>query len=380
MAGNFTAEKIGFPRGDTLLLSLVIVLSGIGIGVLFSASHYYGEIRFNDPFFFLRRHAVHLLFGVFLGFLSYRIPLGIVKKYIPLLLLLGLVSVALTFIPGVGQSMLGANRWLIIGGISFQPSELLKVAVVLYLAHIFSKKKDRMDDIVNTILPPLVVVSLITALVYLQNDFSTAFFIFFIALAMFFIANIKLIYFIFLGTAVIPLGGILLFTKEHRVRRLIAFLDPGVDPVGAGYQINAARSALMNGGFWGAGLGEGTKKLGGLPEAHSDFVFAVLGEEMGLLGIVFVLALFGLLAYRGYKISLERKDLFGYYLGFGITTALIYQVLLNSAVVSGLVPATGITLPFFSSGGSSLVITLIMSGILLNLSRQSDIPGEEGSE
>ena len=157
---------------------------------------------------------------------------------------------------------------------------------------------------------------------------------------MFFIARVRLVYFISIATIGLPLAAILLFTKEHRVQRIIAFLNPQQDP-DASYQVNAARSALLNGGLWGKGLGEGSKKLGGLPEAHSDFVFAVLGEEMGFLGVIFVLSVFAAFAFRGYAIALRSGDPFGYYLAFGCTTSIFYQALANIGVVSGLMPATG---------------------------------------
>jgi len=285
--------------------------------------------------------------------------------------MLSLLLTLLTFIPGVGLPVLGARRWLFVFGRSFQPSELVKFCLVLYLATLFSKKEERINDPLNSILPPLIVVSFFVTLIYLQNDFSTAFFILFISIAMFFIARIKLRYFFFLGFIVLPLGVLLLFSKAHRVKRIIAFLNPALDPSGSGFQVIAARSALINGGFWGRGLGSGVKKLGGLPEAHSDFIYAVISEEIGFLGALFVLFLFILFAWRGYSISLKARDNFIYYLSFGITSLIFVQSLMNIAVVIGLIPATGIPLPFFSSGGSSIVLTLFMSGLLLNLSRST---------
>ena len=265
---------------------------------------------------------------------------------------------------------MGARRWLFVFGQSFEPSELVKFSIVLYLAAIFSKKQDRINDPVNSLLPPLLVVSLFVALIYLQNDFSTAFFILLIALAMFLIAQVRILFFLLLSLLFVPLGGMLLFTKAHRVRRLMAFLNPLADPSGSGYQVIAAQSAFISGGFWGRGLGKGVRKLGGLPEAHSDFIYAVVGEETGFLGALFVLLLFLVLAWRGYSLAMKGKDSFTRYLAFGITSTITLQALLNIAVVTGLVPATGIPLPFFSSGGSSMLLTLTMGGVLFNLSRQ----------
>ncbi|RKX78412.1 MAG: hypothetical protein DRP87_06300 [Spirochaetes bacterium] len=232
-----------------------------------------------------------------------------------------------------------------------------------------SKKSERINDFVYTLLPLFIVTLTFVTLIYLQNDFSTAFFIFFIAVVMLFVAGLKIFHFVFISAVGIPAAFILLFTKEHRVKRLIAFLNPQIDPIGAGYQVNMARSALIGGGLWGTGVGEGTIKLGALPEAHSDFVFAVLGEEMGFLGVMFVLGILITFAVRGYTIAAKSSDQFNSILAFGITTTIFYQALLNIGVVSGLVPATGIPLPFFSLGGSSIVVTLFMYGVLLNLSR-----------
>jgi len=373
---KFTAEKVRNNSGDFLLLALTILLIGIGLAVLFSSSYYYGDLRFDDPLYFIKRQLLKAGVGALLAVIVSRLPMESLKKFIPAILFVSLVATGLTFMPGLGRTILGARRWIFVGGVSFQPSELAKVAVILYLAYIFSKKEERIDDFFNSVFPPLIIVFLFIALIYLQNDFSTAFFLFLLSLVLFFIARIRIIYFLLLSAVGIPLSLVLIFTKEHRVRRILAFLNPDMDPVGAGYQVNAAHAALVNGGFWGVGLGEGTKKLGGLPEAHSDFIFAVLGEEMGFLGILFVLALFAVFAFRGYSVALKSANRFNYYCAFGITTCILFQALLNIAVVSGLVPATGIPLPFFSSGGSSIIMTLIMCGILLNLSREVKPTGE----
>lgn len=371
METSFSAEKLTKEKGDYVLFGLLVLLVGLGLAALFSSSFYYGESRFGDPLYFLKRQLVLVVLGVVLGFFVSRVSLNFIRRLLPALVIFSLLLTVLTFVPGLGRTTMGAKRWIYLFGYSFQPSELAKLTVILYLAHIFSKKEDKMDEFAKSVLPPLVICSAFVILVYLQNDFSTAFFIFFLILIMFFIAKIRFVYFILLAVVGIPLAVILLFTKEHRVQRLMAFLDPGKDPIGAGYQVNASRSALMNGGLWGKGLGEGTKKLGGLPEAHSDFIFAALGEEMGFFGVLFILAVFMAFAFRGYSAAVKSSSKFGYYLAFGLTTSILYQALLNIAVVSGLVPATGVPLPFFSSGGSSIVVTLIMCGLIMNVSRNS---------
>ncbi len=376
---GFSAEKINHKSSDFILLALIILLAGLGIATLFSASYYYGEVKFGNPRYFLDRQLLFIMTGFVILFFVSRLPVEIFIKSIPLLLFVTFSLMVLTLIPGIGREVLGGKRWIVVGNNSFQPSELVKLSIILYLAHILSKKSDQKNDFINGVLPPFIVVAVFASLIYMQNDFSTAFFILFISLAIFFIAGIHLGYFAFIFTAVVPLTLMLLFTREHRVRRLIAFLNPDSDPARAGFQVIAAKLALGSGGFWGKGLGLGTKKLGGLPEAHSDFIFAVLGEEAGFVGIAAILILFLIFAARGYALSLRyyEKNKFAYYLVFGLTTSVLYQALINIAVVSGIVPVTGIPLPFFSSGGSSIIVTFIMCGIILNFSRIS-LSGEVG--
>jgi cell division protein FtsW len=372
---NFSAEKIENKPGDFMLILLIVLLAGIGISALFSASYYYGNYKFGDSAYFFTRQLVFMLFGFVLFFSVSRLSLSFITNMIPLLLFISLILMLATFIPGLGREMMGGRRWIIIAGRSLQPSEFVKLTIILYLASIFGKKHDKINDFFNTVLPPLLVVAIFTALILAQNDFSTAAFVMIISLSMFFVAGVRYGYFLFIFAAILPLSGMLLFSKEHRVRRIISFLDPASDPSNAGYQVLSARRALSNGGFWGTGIGLGSQKLGGLPEAHSDFIFAVIGEEAGILGITFIIVLFLALGVRGYILSLKfrEKNLFAYFLTFGLTTSILYQALVNMAVVSGMVPVTGITLPFFSHGGSSVLVTFIMCGLLLNLSRNKNI-------
>ncbi len=375
---TFSPERVEHERYDTLLLGAIILLVGIGLSVLFSASYFYSERLMGDPLYFFKKQAAFVALGASIAFVLSRISVELVRRSSPVVLLVAFALSLMTFLPGIGTEVQGANRWITLGGASFQPSELVKLALVLYLASLFAKKHERINDLVNSVLPPVIVVSVFAGIVYLQNDFSTAFFLVVLALVMFFVAGVRLMYFAFLGTFVLPMSAILLFTKEHRVNRIIAFLDPRTDPVGSGYQVIASRSALANGGLWGTGLGMGTKKLGGLPEAHSDFVFAVLAEELGLVGVVAVCGLFLLFALRGYGIAIGTEDRFARYLAFGLTTSLFLQAVLNMAVVCGVVPATGIPLPFFSQGGSSVFVSLCMCGLLLSLSKgHNDREGEE---
>ncbi len=369
MNGSFVVEKIDSRPADFLFTGITVLLAGLGLAFLFSASFYYGERQFGNSYHFVIRHAVYLLVGSAGAVLMSRISFDFLRRLVPVMLLASFILLLLPFVPGIGGTVMGARRWILLFGYSFQPSEFAKLTVIIYLAYIFSKKNERLDDLVNTVVPPLIIISLFTMTIYGQNDFSTAFFLLSVSVAMFFVSGIRLSYFIFLATTVVPLAFILVFTKEHRVQRIIAFLRPELDPSGTGYQVLAARDALVKGGLFGVGLGRGTEKIGGLPEAHSDFVFAVLGEETGLLGVIAITAVFVLFAVRGYGIALRSKDSFSFLLGFGCVTAVFFQAMFNIAVVAGLVPATGIPLPFFSSGGTSLIVTLLMCGLIMNISR-----------
>ncbi|MEE8441678.1 MAG: putative lipid II flippase FtsW [Spirochaetia bacterium] len=378
MADRFVLERIApgradrSGRGDRALLSVLFLLVGVGLAVLFSSSYFWAEQLYGDAFRLIRRQAVYVGLGVVLALVASRISLERLRGSVRLLLLGGLLIMALTFVPGLGEEYLGARRWILLFGYSFQPSEFIKVVVVFYLAHILSKKEGQLNDTLNSIVPPMIVVGLFAAIIYLQNDFSTAAFVIGLALLMMFVARVRFRFFVGLAIVILPLTVILLLTREHRVLRILAFIDPELDRFGSGYQVLAARIALENGGAWGAGIGRSLQKYGSLPEPHSDFVFAIVGEEFGFVGVLSVLGLFTAFAVKGYQTALRAADTFRSLIAFGVTSAILLQALLNMAVVCGLVPATGIPLPFFSAGGSSVLMSLLMCGLLINVARSND--------
>lgn len=377
--GNAVPGSAALPA-DTVLIATLIILTGSGLAVLLSASYFYGDRVFDDPLRFFRRQVLWVALGMVTAAVAAAVRLQRVRQAIPLLLAVSLPLVILTFVPGIGLRALGAQRWIVVAGMSFEPSELVKLALVLYLAHILDRKGDQRPgsaplrgpygQTLRIILPPMLIVALFASLVYLQNDFSTPIYLVFLAMAMLWLAGVRLGLFAALTVVGTPLALMAVLSKEHRVLRLIAFLEPTADPAGSGYQVLAARDALARGGIWGTGIGRGRMKLGPLPEAHSDFIFAVAGEELGLVGVVMILGLFAILAWRGYLIVRHHPDRFARFLAFGLTTSIVGQAFLNLAVVSSLVPATGLPLPFFSSGGSALLTTFAMCGLLLGLSRR----------
>ena len=363
-------ERIEKQRGDMFLVMLLVVILGVGITLLFSSSWSFSTRAYNDPLFLVKRQLLWAGLGGAAAFIVSLTPLSVFRRWMPAILLGTLAAVLLPFLPSVGTSVLGSRRWITLFGLSFQPSELVKLTLVLYLASYFARREEGQPITMNALIPPFLVTCVFAGIVLLQNDYSTAIFILVTGLAMMYISQVRLLHFFLVTLYTVPLGFLLLFTREHRVQRLLAFFDPSNHSTGTGYQIVTAKAALVSGGLFGKGLGRSAAKLGPLPMSYSDFIYTIVGEETGLLGALFVLALFGLLAWRGYRIALLSKDRFSRAAAFGLTSALCLQALLNMAVASGLVPTTGVTLPFFSAGGSSLFTTLVMCGLLVNLSRR----------
>ena len=366
---RFEADRMVIRMSDSGLLGIMVLLTGTGVSALFSASYHFGRIAAGDPFYFLNRQILWIMLGTLFSFILSRVPLALIRKMTHPFVIITIIMNVLTYVPGIGSTAGGATRWIEIGGNSFQPSELVRVALVLYMAHILDKKKDRMDDFLNSILPVLIMSVILTVLVYFQNDFSSAIYVFLLAILLLFLAGIRWSY-IAGGSAAILLSAIpMVMAKPYRLERIRSWLSPLSDPSGAGYQLLKSRMALQNGHFWGLGLGQGQIKLGGLPAAHSDFVFAVVGEETGFAGILFILLLFLIFAVKGYSVALNSGSCYVRLAAFGLTSSVYFQVLINAAVVCGALPATGIPLPLFSAGGTSTLVTLGIFGLLINFSR-----------
>ncbi|QEN07905.1 putative lipid II flippase FtsW [Oceanispirochaeta crateris] len=366
---RFEADRMVLRVSDSGLLGIMVLLTGTGVSALFSASYHFGRVAAGDPFYFFNRQILWIVLGTLFSFILSRMPLTLIRRLTHPFIITTIVLNILTYVPGIGSTAGGASRWIEIGGNSFQPSELVRVALVLYMAHILDKKKDRMDDFLNSILPVLIMSVFMTVLVYFQNDFSSAIYVFLIAILLLFLAGIRWSY-IFGGSAAIVLSAIpMVMAKPYRLERIRSWLSPLADPSGAGYQLLKSRMALQNGHFWGLGVGQGQVKLGGLPAAHSDFVFAVVGEETGFAGIVFILFLFLVFAIKGYSVALNSSSCYVRLAAFGLTSSVYFQVLINAAVVCGALPATGIPLPLFSAGGTSTLVTLGIFGLLINFSR-----------
>jgi cell division protein FtsW len=286
------------------------------------------------------------------------------------LVIFAVILCALTFVPGIGDTRNGASRWIKLPlGWTFQSSELVKLVLPLYLAHIFDKKQEGLDEFSHGVLPPVLITALFFVIIYLQNNFSTAVFIAVNALIIFFLAGVRLRYFFSAIIMLLPLSGLLILTKEHRLRRLISYVKPEWEPQGSGYQVGSSVRTIISGGLFGKGLGQGTRKIASIPEVHSDFIFSSFAEEAGFLGVTLIFILFGVFAFLGYRGAMRAPSAYRRLLACGLVTMILSQVMLNVAVVSGALPATGIPLPFFSAGGSSLISTLFMAGIVVNICR-----------
>ena len=360
-------ERVEKRRADFTLVLLVVVMTGTGLALLFSASSSFSSRTWEDPLYLVRRQLLWVGVGAVAAFVLSLTPLEFLRARMPALLLVSLVLMLLPFVPGLSVERLGARRWFGLFGQTFQPAEAAKAVLVLYLASYFGRRGE--EPVMADLVPPLVVTLVFAALVYAQNDYSTAVFVVATGLALCFAAGARALTLAALGLFALPLGFLLAFTREHRVARLLTFLGISADPAGSAWQIVNSHAALVAGGFWGRGLGRGTARLGALPEAHSDFIFSVIGEETGLAGTLFVLALFAVFAWRGFSLAAKAGDRFASLTAYGITLTVVLQALLNMAVAVGLVPTTGVTLPFFSAGGSSMLATLALCGVLVNVSR-----------
>jgi cell division protein FtsW len=378
---RFDTEKpAAAPRGDHVLTACVLLLTGTGLVSLYSASYTFGERFFSDGLYFFTRQAIFGGAGILLFLIASRLRLEQVRKLVKLMVAGAALLCVLTFVPGIGVTKNGASRWIHIGSWTYQPSELVKVVLPLYLAHIFDKKKDDLDSFTSGILPPVLITALFFVLIYLQNNFSTAVFVAVNALVIFFLAGVKLRYFFAAVVMLLPLSSLLILTREHRLRRLISYVWPDWEPQGAGYQVRSSLLTISSGGFWGKGIGRGTRKIASVPEIHSDFIFASFAEESGFVGVLLLFVLFCAVAYLGYGAALRAEQPFRRLLAAGLTTMILSQTLFNIAVVAGALPATGIPLPFFSAGGSSLATTLLMMGFIVNISRRKGISGTSVEE
>jgi cell division protein FtsW len=353
---------------DLTLFGVALLLSAFGLVMVYSASAVYALGRFGTDTHFALRQLLYLGAGLVAMAFAMRLDYRTLARWSRPLLIAAVVLLIVVLVPGVGVRVGGAQRWFRLGPLSLQPSELAKLALMIYLATILADENRRLKALGTGFVAPLLVVGLVTGLTLLQPDLGTAVLLGLSALLLMFVAGARLVYLAGAGLIAAPLAWFAIAGTPWRLQRLLAFFDPEGHKEGAGYQVYEALLTLGSGGLRGVGLGEGQQKLFYLPEAHTDFILPVIGQELGFLGVSAVIVLFGLLLWRGGRAALGAPDRFGRYLALGFTGVLGFQACMNMAVVVGVMPTKGITLPFVSYGGTSLVTSLFMVGVLLSIS------------
>jgi cell division protein FtsW len=355
---------------DKWLLLAVVALLALGVTMVLSTSYLYSQERFADGTYFFRKQLIAISAGLVALVVCSIVPSTIYRRLSYPLLGLTLLVLVLVLIPGIGVTRGGARRWLMLPGFAFQPAEMAKLALVLYLAHSMARKADKIKTFSLGVLPHLIVGAVFLAALLLEPDFGTALILGVLLYLMLFVGGVRLPHILATGVMALPLLVYLMLTAEYRLRRLMAFMDPWREASSSGFQVVQSLIAFGSGQLWGRGLGESRQKLFYLPEAHTDFVFSVLGEELGLLGALAVLILFGIITVRGLRLTSRIEEPFEQYLAFGLTVLLGLQALIHMGVVMGLMPTKGLVLPFISYGGSAMVINLMEAGMLLGLSRR----------
>lgn len=357
-------------RKDRLLIVVIVILSMFGIIMVYSSSIAFAEEKFNNPYFFLVRHLIWLSLGILVFMATYKFNYKKWRKFAKPLLLFSFFLILLTLSP-LGWEAGGAKRWLRMGGFTFQPSELIKFTLLIWLADLLERRKKEVSNFFEGLTPPLLIIGSFLVLLLFQPDLGTGLLIAGVSFCLFFVGGASLKHLFGLFLLSLPTLYALIFTKEYRKNRIIAFLNPWENPKTSGYNLIQSLIAVGSGGMLGRGLGEGRQKLLYLPSAHNDFIFAVIGEELGFIGTSLVVLLFLCILITGLIIAKRAPDLYASYLTLGITLMITGQAFINMGVNVGLLPTKGIPLPLVSAGGSSLVVTFALLGMLAQIGKQA---------
>ncbi len=356
---------------NIILLISVVIISLFGVLMIYSSSYIWAEYKFNDPYKFLKSQLIFLILGYIIMFIVSKINYQKYQKYSNIIFGICFILLVLVLIPGIGTVRNGSRSWFGVGGFGIQPSEFTKLGLIIFTSKYLKNNNKELRDIKKGVLPILIVLMLVFGLIMLQPDFGTGVVIVISIVALLFVSGVKMNFFIKIGLLGLVGVVVLIIIAPYRMERIVSFLNPWSDPLGSGFQIIQSMYAIGPGGLLGLGFGNSIQKHFYLPEPQTDFIFSIISEEFGFMGILIVSSLFITIIYQGIKISIKCEDAFGKYLAFGITFSLAFQTLLNLMVVVGLIPVTGVTLPFLSYGGSSLLITLLSMGILLNISKST---------
>lgn len=356
---------------DFILLIVTFSLLAVGMTMVYSASAIWAEYKFDDSFFFAKRQMLFAVIGIIAMFFIMNVDYWTWRTWSKVILITCFVLLVLVLIPGIGNVRNGSRSWIGVGAFSVQPSEFMKLAMIAFLAKFLSEKQKLITSFKSGLLPSLGLVFTAFGLIMLQPDLGTGTVMVGTCVVMIFISGARISHFVYLGLLGVAGFVGLIASAPYRMDRITSFLDPWKDPLGTGFQMIQSLYAIGPGGLFGLGLGESRQKFFYLPEPQTDFIFAIIAEELGFIGGSFVLILFSLLLWRGIRVALGAPDLYGTLLATGIIAMIAIQVMINIGVVTGLMPVTGITLPFLSYGGSSLTLMLMAVGVLLNISRYS---------
>ena len=352
-----------------LLITAAILIS-TGIVMVYSSSSCYAYERFHDSAFYLRRHLIHFVIALILAGFFIRFDYRRLRDHAKTLLMISILALVLVFFPGIGHEAGGAKRWIRIGALGFQPSEFAGLFLIIYLADCLERKQVYIKNFFRAFMPPLIVTGVVVLLILLQPDLGTSIALMAVCIFIFFVAGSDMRHLFPLIFVSVPALYFLIFRVPYRLRRIMGYLDPWSDVESTGFQIVQSFLALGSGGIFGLGLGASRQKLFYLPQAHTDFIFSIIGEELGLIGTLGIVFLFSVFVWIGIRISINAKDIFGKLLALGITVSIGLKAIINMAVSTGAIPTKGLPLPFISYGGTALVFNIIGVALLLNIAEK----------
>jgi cell division protein FtsW len=373
--GELTANS----HHDFALLASALVLVSLGLTMVFISSTVMAAAQYQDPYFFVKRQTIYALFGVLVLGFGRTTDYHVYKRYAYWLLLAALIGLVLVFVPHIGAKIRGSARWLRLGPVALQPSEFAKLAMVIFLAYSLSRKQEKMKYFAIGFLPHMLIAGLFIALILKEPDFGTSMTLAGIVFIMLLVGGTRFTYSLISFSLAIPAAVVMVLKDPKKFSRILSFLDPWKYGQDVGYQLKQSLLAIGSGCLWGMGPGQSRAKLFYLPDAHTDFILAIFSEELGFMGVLLIVALFTLLVYRGLLVALRAPDAFGSYLALGLTLLIALPACINMGVVSGILPTKGLSLPFLSYGGSSLLVNLLAVGILLNISSQIKRPQANGN-
>ncbi len=367
-----TDTKIHPFFGEGTILFPVLLLAGMGIVMVYSASSAIGLERFDNNLFYMQRQAFYCLVSLGVMFTAASFPFKFLKVFAYILLGLALALLVAVQVPSLGHKAGGAYRWISIGGFTFQPSEFTKLALVLFLGYSLSKKQEMIRNFSVGFMPHVILLVVLAILILMQPDFGTVLILGCITWGMMFVAGVRIWHLMLPLPFLVPIAYFMIYRVDYRMQRIMAFMNPWDDPLNTGYQITHSLKAFGSGGIFGKGIGLGMQKLHYLPEPHTDFILSVIGEELGLAGVLSILGLYATILWRGAAIARRSENLFGAFVASGLVINLGLQVIINTGVAMGVLPTKGLTLPFLSYGGTSLLVNMAAMGILMNIGANTD--------